>query len=83
MAMASNQDGVTAKDHIPQVFICATMWHENKEEMVEFLKSILRLDEDQCARRMAKKYIQINPDDVDNQYYDLESKFFLNFVHDF
>lgn len=49
------------------------MWHEIKEEMMEFLKSILRLDEDQCARRMALKYLRGN-DDIDNEYYELESE---------
>lgn len=51
------------------------MWHETKEELMEFLKSILRLDEDQCARRMAMKYVQLNKDDIDKEYYDLESKY--------
>jgi chitin synthase len=50
------------------------MWHETKEELIEFLKSILRLDEDQCARRMAMKYLQIDKDEIDSEYYDLESK---------
>lgn len=73
-ASNSNKKGVSARDHIPQIFICATMWHETKEELMEFLKSILRLDEDQCARRMAMKYIQLNKDEIDKDYYDLESK---------
>lgn len=50
------------------------MWHETKEELMEFLKSILRLDEDQCARRMAMKYVQLNKDEIDKDYYDLESE---------
>lgn len=49
------------------------MWHETQEEMMEFLKSIVRLDEDQCARRMAK--IHINGGKPDDEYYELESKF--------
>lgn len=44
------------------------MWHENKEEMIEFLKSVMRLDEDQSARRVAQKYLGI----VDPDYYELE-----------
>ena len=68
------EDKVRPSDKIPQILICATMWHETKEELMEFLKSILRLDEDQCARRMAMKHIQANVDEIDPDYYDLESK---------
>lgn len=45
------------------------MWHETKEEMVEFLKSIFRIDEDQCARRIAQTYLNV----VDPDYYEYES----------
>lgn len=52
------------------------MWHETKEEMIEFLKSIFRLDEDQCARRIAQKYLRV----VDPDYYEFESKINLSLM---
>lgn len=27
---------------IPTIYACATMWHENKQEMVQLLKSLFR-----------------------------------------
>lgn len=75
----SSKEGVTARDHIPQIYVCATMWHETKEELVEFLKSIMRLDEDQCARRMAMRYIQLDKNEIDKDYYDLEGELELRY----
>ena len=48
-----------AADKITRIYICATMWHETREEMVTFLKSIFYLDEDQSARRMAQTYLEV------------------------
>ena len=33
---------VRPSDKITKIYGCATMWHENKEEMIEMLKSIFR-----------------------------------------
>ena len=31
-------------DSITRIYGCATMWHENYDEMIEMLKSIYRID---------------------------------------
>lgn len=66
---AMPRSNIKSSDHITRIYACCTMWHETKDEMIEFLKSIIRLDEDQCARRVAQKYLRI----VDPDYYEFES----------
>lgn len=73
-----NADSILSKNnmtnkrntHVPQIYACATMWHENKQEMSELIGSILRLDKDQCAMKVTQKYYNISIKD----YYELESK---------
>ena len=57
-----------SSDQIVRIYACATMWHETIEEMVQMLKSVMRMDEDQSARRNAQKYLRI----VDPDYYEFE-----------
>ncbi|CAG9860406.1 unnamed protein product [Phyllotreta striolata] len=61
-------------DKITRIYACGTMWHETKEEMVEFLKSILRMDEDQSAHRLVREYLEYNLPD----YYEFETHIFFD-----
>lgn len=61
---------VHSSDQITKIYACATMWHETIDEMVQLLKSVMRMDEDQSARRNAQKYLRI----VDPDYYEFEGE---------
>jgi chitin synthase len=54
------------------------MWHESPIEMTCMLKSLFRLDEDQCARRNAQKYLKI----IDPDYYEFEAHIFFDDAFD-
>jgi chitin synthase len=56
------------EDYTTKLLICATMWHETKDEMINMLKSLFRLDEDQCALKNAKHFFKIKIQD----YYEFE-----------
>ncbi|XP_071168512.1 chitin synthase chs-2-like [Mytilus edulis] len=43
-----------------KVYICATMWHENRIEMKQILKTLFRLDMDQAARSIAKNEVSLS-----------------------
>lgn len=46
--------------------------------MTCMLKSIFRMDEDQCARRNAQKYLKV----VDPDYYEFESHILIDDAFD-
>ncbi|CAF3418820.1 unnamed protein product [Rotaria sp. Silwood1] len=57
-----------------KIYSCATMWHETETEMLQLLKSIMRLDSDQCARRTARNYLHLK----DLDYYEYEGHIFFD-----
>ena len=61
-------------DSITRIYACATMWHETKNEMMEMMKSLFRMDEDQSARRVAQKYLKV----VDPDYYEFETHIYFD-----
>uniref|UniRef100_K1Q406 chitin synthase n=1 Tax=Magallana gigas TaxID=29159 RepID=K1Q406_MAGGI len=71
----SNIDwSILRKDDTPMIYMCATMWHESENEMIQILKSIFRQDEDQCARRHLQMFLGIK----DPDYYEFEAHVFFD-----
>lgn len=65
-------DSRSAAENI-RIYACATVWHETADELVQMLKSIIRMDEDQAHRMLAVKWVGANRNQVD--YYEFESKY--------
>ncbi|XP_065308275.2 chitin synthase chs-2-like isoform X3 [Dermacentor albipictus] len=57
------------EDDVTRIYACATMWHETKEEMLQLLKSVLRMDCDQSARRLSRLHLGLK----DKLYYVFET----------
>ncbi|CAO4368072.1 unnamed protein product [Caenorhabditis nigoni] len=68
------RDSASSADAITKIYACATMWHETGVEMTCMLKSLFRMDEDQCARRNAQKYLKV----IDPDYYEFEAHIFFD-----
>ena len=58
-----------------KIYACATVWHETEDELLQMIKSIMRMDKDQCERLLAIKHLEVDPQTVD--YYEFESKYRL------
>jgi len=67
-------DAVKSSDYVTRIHACATMWHETDEEMMEMLKSLMRMDEDHNARRIMLKFLNV----VDNDYYEFTTHIFFD-----
>ncbi|XP_046559999.1 uncharacterized protein LOC124269013 [Haliotis rubra] len=85
LAMLRRQDSEVKKERLhkvkkeeeeeterPLVHICATMWHETRQEMVQLLKSLFRLDFDNCARRIATQKFAADNNAMLKDNYDAE-----------
>lgn len=62
------------EDKVTRIYACGTMWHETHEEMIEFLKTIFRMDEDQAAHRIVRNYLQYPIE----SYYEWETHIFFD-----
>ena len=58
------------------LYICSTMWHENENEMLQLLKSIMRLDFDQSKKRKTETVNKSNS--VNHDIFDYEAHVFFD-----
>lgn len=58
----------TAKERRPTLLVCATTWHETRQEMLQLLKSLFRLDFYQGVTKLRRRTNRIGIEDS----YDLE-----------
>nr|AYU70919.1 chitin synthase 2 [Cryptolestes ferrugineus] len=63
------KDDTTLENDEVRIYACGTMWHETKEEMRSFLKSILRMDRDQFCHYAVRKAFKVKRKD----YYEFET----------
>ncbi|XP_052090867.1 uncharacterized protein LOC127727790 [Mytilus californianus] len=74
--IADDENKTPLKKIPPMIYACATMWHENRQEMVQILKSLYRVDTDQFIRQRALE-ISLNEDEEVNmeafEYYEFEA----------
>ncbi|XP_046338374.2 chitin synthase chs-2-like isoform X1 [Haliotis rufescens] len=66
--------GSLRTDITPMIYLCATMWHETEQEMVQMLTSVFRLDLDQCTRKHAYIFFDV----YDPDYYEIEAHIFFD-----
>ena len=72
----------------PMIYACATMWHENRLEMVQLLKSLYRVDHDQFIRKQAVEMETMenpdgNLDPEDFEYYEFQAHILFDDAFEF
>ncbi|OTF71347.1 chitin synthase-like protein, partial [Euroglyphus maynei] len=78
--MGVEEDSIDAKadpidDETIRIYICATMWHEDENEMFQMLKAVMRLDYEQGLRRIARNEFG---DAVKKTIYEMEVNIFFD-----
>lgn len=74
MNEANKKSDVKSKDKVTKIYGCATMWHETKDEMIEMLKSVFRIDKDYAQRKVNQELHQT----VDKDFYEWETHIFFD-----
>ncbi|VDI08056.1 Hypothetical predicted protein [Mytilus galloprovincialis] len=58
----SKQKRKNKKKARPYIYICVTMWHETRQEMLQLLKSLFRLDFHRSKYKLAEKMFKVDVD---------------------
>ncbi|XP_014772462.1 chitin synthase chs-1 [Octopus bimaculoides] len=63
------KEGLDENNTRPKILICATTWHETRQEMLQLQKSLFRLDLEQVTKKLAQNYVTSY---IDVNSYELE-----------
>ena len=54
---ADFSDESSSPNNVTTLYLCATCWHENNNEMLQLLKSLMRMDADQAeSKKLGTRY---------------------------
>ncbi|XP_011310728.1 uncharacterized protein [Fopius arisanus] len=69
------QEPQDTKEHpTTKLYVCATMWHEQEDEMMNFINSVIKLDLYRSSNKFTQTRYKVQMDD----YYELESHVFFD-----